>query len=303
MKLASILNPALVFCHLSGNSREELYSNMLSAAAKQMRENVDVENFASEMMRREDDLQIPYSMGIALPHMRSAELHDLYILVGILDEPIKLKGNDADPVQIIIMSLISDSTSASYLKSLAAFSRYLMKPENLAGLVACNDGMAVLSKLAADNVLINKNITAEDLMTTKVPVIRIEDTLSQALDTFYREKVQVLPVVDSENRLVGQIDAVEVISSFIPEYIFMMENLNFLNSFEVFENIFKSEENLKVQDYVQPVKMILTSETPLIQFTIRLVRRESRAGFVVDKDNRLLGVVNIGNIVHKVLRG
>ncbi len=303
MKLASILNPALVFCRLPGTTRQELYSNMLKMAESQMRETVKVDLFTEEMMRREDDLHIPYSMGVALPHMRSAELHDLYILVGIPESPVRLKEDDTTDTKVIIMSLISESTSASYLKALAAFSRYLMRPGKIDEVTACQDGMAVLTKLADDNVLINKNITAEDLMTTDVPVIHIGDSLADALDTFYREARQVLPVVDSENHLLGQIDAVEIIRSFIPEYIFMMENLNFLNSFEVFENIFKSENNLKVQDYVQPVKMVLTNETPLIQFTIRLVRRESRAGFVVDKDNHLLGVIGINNIVHKVLRG
>ena len=49
--------------------------------------------------------------------------------------------------------------------------------------------------------------------------------------------------------------------------------------------------------------MTLAPNTPLIQFTIRLVRREARVGFVVDEENRLMGVVGINNIVHKVLRG
>ncbi len=303
MKLASILNPALVFCNLTGANREELYTQMLLKAEGQIREQIDVECFTKEMIRREDDLQIPYGNGIALPHLRSCQLHDLYILVGILAEPVRLKDSDPTETKVVVMSLISESTSASYLKALAAFTRYLIQPEKIDALATCEDGIAVVTKLADDNVLISKNITAEDLMTTSTPVINIEDSLAQALDTFYREGIQVLPVVDNDNRLVGQIEAAEIIRSFIPEYIFMMENLNFLNSFEVFENIFKSENNLKVKDYVQPAKMVLHAETPLIQFTVRLVRRESRAGFVVDKENRLLGIVRINNIVHKVLRG
>ena len=110
-------------------------------------------------------------------------------------------------------------------------------------------------------------------------------------------------MVDADKHFLGLIDAADIIRGFIPDYLLMLDNLNFLNSFEVFDNIFKSENKYSVRDYVQPAKMVLAPDTPLIQFTIRLVRREAYAGFVVDADNHLLGVVSINNIVHKVLRG
>lgn len=302
MKLASFLNPALVFCRLQGETREELYTNMLEQAQGQLREKVVIPDVVKELIEREDALKIPYEQ-VAIPHVRLNCLHDLYILIGIPEKPQKLTADGTEPVRVIVMSLISESTSASYLKALAAFSRYLAQPGKIDRLTACTDGLEVISVLAEDNVLINRNITAEDLMCSDYPVIRADASLASALDTFYRERRQVLPVVDSDNKLLGVIDATEVIKSFIPEYIFMMDNLNFLNSFEVFENIFKAENKFSVKDFVHPAKMVLAPSTPLIQFTIRLVRREAYAGFVVDKEGRLLGVVGIGSIVHKVLRG
>lgn len=301
MKLASFLNPALIFCELSGETREELYHNMLTQAQDQLREKIDVEQVAGAMIAREDNLRIPYD-GVALPHLRLPELRDLYIIIGIPKTPLMLKSDDTKKTSIIIMSLISESTSGSYLKALAAFSRYLAQPGNVDRLTCSKDGIEVISKLAEDNVLINKTLTAEDLMLP-CPVVHAEESLADALDIFYRERRQVLPVVDSENHLLGQISSLEIIKSFIPDYVFMMENLNFLTSFEVFENIFKSENKHTVSEYLQPVSMILAPSTPLIQFTVRLVRREARVGFVVDDEKRLLGVVGINNIVHKVLRG
>ena len=184
MKLASFLNPALIFCELAGETREEIYRNMLTQAQGQLREKIDVGQVAGAMIAREDNLRIPYD-GVALPHLRLAELRDLYIIIGIPKTPLMLKSDDSKATSIIIMSLISESTSGSYLKALAAFSRYLAQEGNIARVTSCKDGIEVISKLADDNVLINKTLTAEDLMLP-CPVVHVDDSLAGALDIFYR---------------------------------------------------------------------------------------------------------------------
>ncbi|MEA4862579.1 MAG: PTS sugar transporter subunit IIA [Victivallaceae bacterium] len=302
MKLASLLNPHLVFCRLSGSTREEIYGGMLDMARTQMhREHLDTKDILAQLIERENFLKMPYC-GIALPHVRLEQLHDLYIVIGVPAEPVMLKDDDTEPTKLVVMSLISESTSNSYLKALAAFARYLTQPGKLDALTACNDGQQLVDMISNDCVTINRTLTAEDLML-EYPTIRADQSLAEALDTFYRERREVLPVVDADNHFLGLVDAADIIRSFIPDYLLMLDNLNFLNSFEVFDNIFKSENKYSVRDYVQPAKMILAPDTPLIQFTIRLVRREAYAGFVVDSENHLLGVVAINNIVHKVLRG
>jgi len=302
MKLASLLNHDLVFCRLPGSTREEIYAAMLEKAGRHLeRESVDAKTILAKLIEREDFLGMPYS-GVALPHVRLPEFQDLYIIVGVPETPVMLKKDDTEPTKLVVMSLISESTSNSYLKALAAFARYLTQPGKLDGLASCKNGEELVAKISGDGVAVNRTLTAEDLMT-QYPTICADQSLAEALDTFYRERREILPVVDAENRLLGIIDAADIIRGFIPDYLLMLDNLNFLNSFEVFDNIFKAENQYSVRDYVRPVKMILAPDTPLIQFTIRLVRREAYAGFVVDAEKHLLGVVGINNIVHKVLRG
>ena len=301
MKLASILNPSLVYFGLEGGSREEIYGDMLKKAQNAVREKLDTSMILNELIEREDSMAMPYD-GLALPHARISGLRDLYIIIGVPAQPVMLKEDDLGATKLIVLSLISEDASASYLKALAAFARYLAKPGNIDLLASQKNGSALIAQLAADNVLINKTITAEDVMSS-CTVMHADDSLADALDVFNREGRQVLPVVDAEGKLVGQISSADIIKSFIPDYVFMMENLNFLSSFEIFENIFKTENRHKVSEYMHPAKMILTTGTPVIQFTIRLLRNEARSGFVVSKEGRLLGRVDINSIVHKVLRG
>ena len=126
MKLNSILNEELVFCDLAGNTREDIYSSMLEKAQHELAPLTSEELF-KEIIEREDLLNIPYE-GMSLPHIRNSKLNDLYVIVGILKEPVKLKENDLAPTRLIVMSLISSETSDIYLKTLAAFTRFSRSP-------------------------------------------------------------------------------------------------------------------------------------------------------------------------------
>jgi CBS-domain-containing membrane protein len=223
------------------------------------------------------------------------------VVVGLLKEPVMLKDNDLKPTRVVVMSLISENTSDVYLKSLAAFTRFFSKPDNLEQAVSAATPEKFLEAL--NGVKLKKDITAEDIMKADFPSVKADDSLSVALDIFNKESKTVLPVVDAENRLVGQIEATDVIKKFIPEYILMMDNLKFISSFEMFEEIFKTEESRLVRDYMTPAAEIIQPEVPLIQFTVKLARKEARVIFVTDSEQKLLGAISIRNIIHKILRG
>jgi PTS system nitrogen regulatory IIA component len=300
MKLISILNEDLIFCGIEGNSREDVYRKMLRRSVEKLNLEIDVDSVLKGIIEREDMTMIPYE-GMAIPHLRIPGINDLYVIVGLLKEPVMLKDNDLKPTRVIVMSLISENTSDVYLKSLAAFTRFFSKPENIDQVVSTATSEKFLETL--NGVKLKKDITAEDIMKADFPAVKADDSLSAALDIFNKESKTVLPVVDAENRLVGQIEATDVIKKFIPEYILMMDNLKFISSFEMFEEIFKTEESRLVRDYMTPAAEIIQPEVPLIQFTVKLARKEARVIFVTDSEQKLLGAISIRNIIHKILRG
>jgi len=301
MKLASILSEELILCGVEGNNRPNIYRGMLELAAEKLEAPIDPERALDAILEREAMTHLPYE-GVALPHAMLPQLQDLYVVVGILREPVMLKDYDLAPTQVVVMSLISENTTATYLRSVAAFVRYLSKPDHLREFAGCSDPEQVIALLNRDDVRLSKTLTAEDLVDANWPKVHPEDRLSVALDACTRSNRSIIPVVDANDVLLGVIDCTEVIKSFIPEYIFMMDNLNFLNSLEVFERIFSEEDHHNVSDYMRPA-VAIARETPLIQFTIRLARRETGAMFVIDADQHLLGGINIKEVVRRVLRG
>ncbi len=302
MKLVSILNEELVFTNVKGVSRSGIYTDMLRRAKDALQLPIDPDRLVSGMIEREDTLEIPYE-GVALPHMRIEELDDLYIIIGLLPKPVQLQSIDPEQCQLVIMSLISSETSDLYLKALSALIRFLGTGKNRQTLCSSANAREFLDILRLADVKIRSNLTAEDVLVRNVAALKTDDKLSAALDLFSRDDRDKLPVVDEQGRLVGELSATEVLRRFIPEYIFRLDNLDFVNSFEPFNRIFKEENEHTVGDYMCRPELVVKPDTPLIQFTVKMTKNNVNACFVVDNDQKYSGEIMIKDIVKKVLRG
>ena len=303
MKLATLLNPEIIFLNQEGSTREEIYTSIFQKMKDKLSLSDETEHQVKAMMDREDTIKIPYERGIALPHSRTGSSPDLHIAIAVLPKPVKLKPNDIDPAQVIIMSLISENTSDLYLLSLSAFSRYLIKSENIAKFANATSPQELIDTLKEDDVEVKHNITAEEVMETKFPHVSTEDSIGKALDIFIGENKKILPVMDDDNHLIGVLDAQAIIKRAIPEDRMMMDNLNFLTSFEPFEKFLKEEENIKVGDLMREPKAVIAPDTPLIQLTVTLIKDEAVNVFVVNSEEHLIGVISIRELIKNVLRG
>lgn len=302
MKLASVLNPDFVYTGLRGSSAQEIYSDMLRRMLPAMELEGDVTGMVQEITAREDAIGVTYD-GVAYPHLRLDGYDDLGLAVGILAEPVKLREADAGEVKVIILSLVGEKVGDFYLKTLAASLRYLSDPEALNRIASCTSGEAVQAQLERDGIRIKKNITAEDLMDANCVSISPESTLREAFDLFTRSNLSVLPVVDAQNRLLGVLDAVKIISKFIPEYVMMLPNTQFMESFQTFDALNREEGTRLVKDFMRPAKILITPETPLFRCTVEVCRHSAYTIFVTREDGTLVGSLSVNNIIHRVLRG
>lgn len=302
MKISSVLNEDTIFFNIKGNNRSEIYENMLKSALPEIEENINIKEVVEAIIERENTNEMIYEE-VAFPHVRLENFNDLYIIIGKLEKPVKLLDNAETASELVILSLISPNSSDIYLKSISAFAKFMRNPENTKELINCKSADEFKKVLDHSKIKIKNEITAEDLMSAESFAVNENDPLSTALDIFNHEKITVLPVVNDNGCLVGVIEANTVIKKFLPEYIFMMDNLNFLNSFEAFDKIFKQENIESVKNFMIPPRYTCSLNTPLIQVTVELVRKNLKAVFVVDEQQKLLGRVSIKNIIHKVLRG
>ena len=205
-------------------------------------------------------------------------------------------------VALILFFLIGKETSDTYLKALSAFGKFLKDKENLAKISACNSAAQVIECLKKNNVMLKPQVTAEDIMQPSNP-LNPEDPLSVAFDSFAKLSCVTLPVTDAQGKLLGEVDAIDIVSKFLPEYLFMMESTSFLKNFEPFDNLSKDEVKRKIGEFMRPPRKVITPDLPLIRVTLELCRKTAFTIFVTDREGILQGELNIKNVIHRVLRG
>lgn len=296
MKLVSILDEELLLEKVPGSNRQEIYQYMLSKLAAFNELQLDVNALTGEMIVREDESGMLFA-GLRMPHLREVELHDMFVAVGLPENPA------AAGCDMILMTMIGESTSDIYLKMLSALARNLTNPATAGELLqAARSGKTVLWEYLS-NLKLRSVVTAEDVMSPVSKVLHVDAPISEAFDYFNTTHLRFLPVVDAHGKLIGELSARQVVKSFIPDYVYMMDNVNFMNDFSVFNKIFESEHTQPISDFMCKEPGIATLDTPLFQLTLMLTKLHGGAVYIVDADNTLRGVFAIENVISKVLRG
>ena len=298
MKFVSMLDEELLLSPVPGNSRQEVYSYMLEKLALYAELELDIDSTVKSMCAHEDAAG-PIMEGLAMPHVRNEKLNDLYIVIGMPENPAAVNG------KVVFMTLIGDEMSDIYLKVISTLARYLSKQERIAEFFqAAEAGKDKLwNYFQESNIKLREVVCAEDVMIPANAFLQQSAPLSEAFDMFNSTNCRFLPVVNSDGKLVGELSASRVIRSFFPEYVFMMENLNFLNEFAVFNEIFHSEHALPVSKYMNDAPCCAKLDTPLIQLTLMLTKQDAGNVYIVDENNVLRGVFSVKNVISKVLRG
>ncbi len=303
MKLSSILNPQLIFCRLAGKNRNEIYREMLRRASSALNLNGGAMTLLEDVCAAECASKITYN-GVAVPHVRVPDFNDLHVIIATLEQPVQLQPQDTAPTQVVVMSLIGGGVDEIYLRAIGALVRFFAVPEALDKFVAASTPQAVLALLDHAGVMLKKTITAEDVMDAPSAVLTPESTVAEALDIFNCSSRVILPVVNQDGRLLGEVDSITLLRHFVPEYVFMMESSGFMANFEPFDRIFREQHTERIGRFMTtPPRQTIAPDLPLLQVTIAICKCKVFMFFVVDAEGRLLGEISVKNIVQRVLRG
>jgi CIC family chloride channel protein len=118
---------------------------------------------------------------------------------------------------------------------------------------------------------------AESFMTKQPVSVHDGATVKEALEAFEKTRFRILPVVDDNQRVVGAVT---------------LEDLGNVNSRQM-------EEHLSERLMHKP--LIITKHTNLEQIADIMIKREEDHAFVVDENDRIIGVIAGIDVVRKIL--
>jgi PTS system nitrogen regulatory IIA component len=147
MNLKTVLTAETIILHLKGSSKEEIINELLDilVSAKKIQ---DREAAFNAIMDREQKMSTGMKHGIAIPHGKSATIHDLVACIGISDNPVDFDSLDHEPCRIFIMTLSPVEKTGPHLQFLAEISLLFKSAEKRKDILDAESADAILKILS-----------------------------------------------------------------------------------------------------------------------------------------------------------
>ena len=296
MKLSSLIEKDLILVNAAVKTREDAVRLSLDRLFEKKKISFDKEAVFEEINARDKLGGTVFKTGLAIPHARIKDYGDLSIVVCIPKEPVLV---DKQQVQCFVVMLTSLAVSNLYLQVLATLAKTSQDKDFFKELTSASTPEAVISHIG--DLYVKKELTVEDLMSTDYGILRPDMNLKEATDLFYMKKTSYLPVLSDDGKFLGELRINDLISVGIPDYAMMIGNLSFLNSFEPLEKLLNEEENISVSSVMKKSLVSLEPGSAVVEAALKMTQGNFRQLPVI-KDGELVGIMNIMDILNKVLR-
>ncbi len=299
MKLSSLLNQDLFAVRAQVSTVREAIELLLQKMYRQYNFEFTKEEVSRALADREALGGTIFNTGLAIPHARLEKLNDLLVGVCIPERPIEVDGMT---IRIVVLLLTDISSSSLYLHTLAAFAALSKDPARFGELMAAQSPGELFDTIKKYDIQVKKELTVSDIMTRGMFTVTPETNLKDFFNLCASHNLSYVPVVDAEGDFIGEVTVSDALKLGIPEYAAMIGSLNFLTSFEPFENLLRDEQTLLVSQVMRKPSFKLTENTSILEAALELTQNKRRHIPVV-QGTRILGIVSTMDILTKVLRG
>jgi len=139
--------------------------------------------------------------------------------------------------------------------------------------------------------------TAAEIMDPDVPTVTREEDARKAIELLAKTDLGAIPVVDSENRVVGIVSESDLILGeeeselHLPHYLNIMGGVVFVGSMKGFEEKLNKAFATNVRDLMTPDPVVAGTDDTAEMVAKRIAETHHNHLPVVDGDRRLAGMV------------
>jgi PTS system nitrogen regulatory IIA component len=302
MQLASLIIPNFVFLRGNYDSKDEIIDGLVRELfrSKRYRINQTAQEVKKALDERESLGGTLFPTGLCVPHARLENFDDILILVCIPAAPVRC---DDTGIRIMVLVLTGHATSTIYLNTLSAFVRISRDRDFFERLLSSPTPQAFIQLLKERNIEVKKEFLVESIMSQNFPVLHPDNTLKDAIDTFYKHQTTYIPILDENEDFIGEVTVFDIFNLGIPHYVEKVGNLKFLKSFDTFEKTLLDKENMiKIREVMKKQTLSLEEDSPIIDAIVKITQLRRRNIPVIRGGKKLAGIVTIMDIIHKVLR-
>ncbi len=142
-----------------------------------------------------------------------------------------------------------------------------------------------------------------DCMKRKVFSVHVDTSVGEAAKLVVRKSVGTLPVVDDDGNLVGVTTIREIMHNFLPDFVSLLENIDFVKDFGVLESpspeSLEKAGGLSMSDIMEE-PVAVEGDSSLIK-SLAILEKKGLWDLPVVDDRRLIGIASRVDIVRAFL--
>ena len=149
--------------------------------------------------------------------------------------------------------------------------------------------------------------TASDIMNTAITVVQATETIDTAIRLITEKRHHMLPIVDAQQRYVGEISVHSLLTRILPNAALMARGVNGINFMhESIAHLRGRLDEVRHEPVTQAMcqdAQIVSSDTPLLQ-TLLVLYRSRQSVAVIDPDSgKLQGMVSYFDVEKNLIDG
>ncbi|WP_018249300.1 CBS domain-containing protein [Orenia marismortui] len=146
---------------------------------------------------------------------------------------------------------------------------------------------------------------AKEIMTKEVITVTPEQTVKEVAKVLTDNKISGVPVLE-DGEVVGIVSEGDLIvrdkKLNFPNYVYFLDSVFYLESFEKFEKDFKKMVGVKVKD-IMTTDLITVSPDTSVEDIATILTEDEVNRVPVIQDAKLIGIVSRGDIVRYISEG
>ena len=295
--------PALIVTDFAAQTKEEAISSLVSLIFKVNPDFgglVTEEAALNELFAREKMQTTGLGQNMAFPHARIKGWDDVVIAIGISRKGIDFDSLDGQPVNFVFLMISSADAPYLILQAMAAIIRFMGTAGMAARLLEKRQGIEVAEEFKRAALKAHEVICARDIMRPVKISVSIDTGLEEASRTMHLHHLDILPVVDKQGRLCGQITCFDIFAYGIPNFFKQLHTVSFVKHIDPFEKYFKIRKDLRVSDIMNTESATISRDATLVEIVFELTVKNKSKLFIVD-DGRLIGELDRFSIIDKIL--
>jgi CBS domain-containing protein len=151
--------------------------------------------------------------------------------------------------------------------------------------------------------------TAAEIMDPDVPTVTREEDAKKAIDLLAKTDLGAIPVVDSENKVVGIVSESDLVLSdeesdlHLPHYLNIMGGIVFIGSMKGFDKKLEKAFATNVRDLMTADPVVATSDEGAESVAKKIADKHHNHLPVVDGEGRLAGMVTRADALAALVDG